>query len=213
VKAIFLGDIIADECEISWIQQSDVAPLLHAYPQLEQFYVRGGDGLRFRKLNHYALETLVVQTGGLGKKTLRDILTAWLPSLKHLELWLGDEDYGGDAEMVDLLPLLEGTRWPNLRYLGLCNTELSDEIAVALKTAPIMPQLRVLDLSRGTLGDAGAAALLANPAIKRLKKLDIHHHYCSDTMIAELKALPIKVAARQGQGPTDAEDRFVAVSE
>ncbi|MGB3638030.1 MAG: HEAT repeat domain-containing protein, partial [Rivularia sp. (in: cyanobacteria)] len=35
LKAIFIGDIESMECEISWIRQSDISPILRAYPQLE----------------------------------------------------------------------------------------------------------------------------------------------------------------------------------
>ena len=45
LKAIFLGDIEMEESEISWIEQSDIAPLLGAYPGLERLDVRGGSGL------------------------------------------------------------------------------------------------------------------------------------------------------------------------
>ena len=52
LRAIFLGDIISEENEISWIHQSDVSPLLDAYPELEHFRVRGGEGLSFGSLRH-----------------------------------------------------------------------------------------------------------------------------------------------------------------
>ena len=42
LRAIFLGDIIYEENEISWIENSDVSPLLQAFPKLELFRVRGG---------------------------------------------------------------------------------------------------------------------------------------------------------------------------
>src|SRR5688572_17786496 len=46
LRALFLGDIIREEYEISWIEQTDMAPIFVAYPQLEHFRVRGGGGLR-----------------------------------------------------------------------------------------------------------------------------------------------------------------------
>jgi hypothetical protein len=42
LKTLFIGDIISEENEISWIVQSDVSPLFKAYPALEHFGVRGG---------------------------------------------------------------------------------------------------------------------------------------------------------------------------
>ena len=35
LRALFLGDITAEQCEISWIHQTDVSPILAAYPALE----------------------------------------------------------------------------------------------------------------------------------------------------------------------------------
>ncbi len=43
LKHLFLGDIVTEENEVSWIQQSDVSPLFEAYPQLEEFRVRGSE--------------------------------------------------------------------------------------------------------------------------------------------------------------------------
>src|SRR5262245_2213955 len=34
LKAIFFGEMTYEECELSWINQSDVSPLLRAYPNL-----------------------------------------------------------------------------------------------------------------------------------------------------------------------------------
>ncbi|XKK38794.1 hypothetical protein HFP72_30790 [Nocardiopsis sp. ARC36] len=41
LRSLFLGDITFEENEISWIQHCDMAPLLAAYPHLEEFTVRG----------------------------------------------------------------------------------------------------------------------------------------------------------------------------
>ena len=65
LKALFIGDITAEEQEISWIQQSDLSSLFTAFPNLEFFQARGGDGLSLSDLKHKNLKTLVIQTGGL----------------------------------------------------------------------------------------------------------------------------------------------------
>ncbi|MBO0794924.1 MAG: hypothetical protein J2P36_28785, partial [Ktedonobacteraceae bacterium] len=64
LTAIFFGDILSLDSEISWIQQTDVSPLFEAYPALQEFRVRGGNGLRFGRLHHESLKTLIVETGG-----------------------------------------------------------------------------------------------------------------------------------------------------
>jgi hypothetical protein len=61
LKALFFGDITSGENKISWIGQGDVGPVLAAYPGLEYFGVRGGNGLG--KLDHPNSKTLVVETG------------------------------------------------------------------------------------------------------------------------------------------------------
>ena len=129
LRAIFLGDIISEECEISWIRQSDVSPLLEAYPKLEQFWIRGADGLALGNLRHERLRTLVIQSRGLAASVVRQVAAAHLPELEHLELWLGESYYDGDATINDLMPILSGEILPRLQYLGLRNSEIADEIA------------------------------------------------------------------------------------
>jgi hypothetical protein len=97
LTAIFLGDIIIEENEISWINQSDVSPLFTAYPALEHFRVRGGNGLIVGSIRHERLKSLIIESGGLPAQVVRDVAAATLPALEHLELWLGTEEYGGDA--------------------------------------------------------------------------------------------------------------------
>ena len=216
LKGIFLGDIISEENEISWIQQGDVSPLFPAFPALEHFRVRGGTGLTLGRIRHENLKSLVVETGGLGVSVIADVIGSSLPSLEHLELWLGDDNYGWDGTVDDLQPLLDGGLFPKLKHLGLCDSLIADEIAVAVANAPILSQLATLDLSNGTLGDEGAKALLESPAIKSLRKLDLHYHFMSAEMAARFRSLGIEVdvSERQEADTYDGEaHRYVAVSE
>ena len=216
LKAIFLGDIISEEHEISWIQQTDISPLLAAYPQLEHLCVRGTQGLSLGSLRLPRLKELIIQSGGLPSDIVRQITAAHLPELEHLELWLGIDNYGGDTTLDDLMPILSGKLFPKLTYLGLRDSEMADEIAQAVARAPIIERLRVLDLSMGTLGDEGAAALLESPSVAKLEMLDLHHHFCSEKTIKRLEGLGIKVDASEPQTPDsyDGESyRYVAVSE
>jgi hypothetical protein len=216
LTVLFVGDIISEEAEISWIQQSDVTPLLEAYPALEHFQVRGGTGLVLAATRHDRLRALVIESGGLDAQVGSGVLRSELPALEHLEVWLGTERYGANTTVADLEPLVAGTLFPSLRYLGLRDSEIANEIAAAIAQAPILERIRVLDLSLGTLDDSGAAALLASPAIRNLEKLDLHHHYCSEAMMAQLETLGIEVDTSDRQEPDvwDGEEhRYVAVSE
>jgi hypothetical protein len=216
LKGIFLGDIISEENEISWIQQRDVSPLFEAYPALEHFRVRGGAGLTLGKIEHARLKSLVIESGGLDADLVRDLCCARLPQLEHLEIWLGSDNYGWNGAVEDLEPLFSGKLFPKLKRLGLRDSEIQDEIAIALARAPITAKLETLDLSLGTLSDKGAAALLNSDAVFGLKKLDLHHHFLTDKMMARLKATGLNVDLADPQTPDDydgEEHRYVAVSE
>jgi hypothetical protein len=216
LRAIFLGDITFEECEISWIQNTDVSPLFDAYPALEHFAVRGANGLRLGALRHEHLRSLTVQCGGLDAAITREVTAADLPALEHLELWLGEANYGRTTTVDDLAPILSGSSFPRLTYLGLRDSEIADAVAAAVASAPILDRIRILDLSLGTLGDEGAAALLASPAVARLEKLDIHHHFCSNEMIARLQKLGMELDASETQEEREYNNehwRYVAVGE
>jgi hypothetical protein len=216
LRALFIGDMTYQECEISWIVQSDMSPLFGSYPELREFGVRGANDLSLGNIRHAHLEKLVVESGGLGAEIVRQVCMSQLPNLRHLELWLGTENYGWDGTLDDVSPLFSGELFPKLEYLGLRDSDIADEIAVAIANAPIMRQLKTLDLSLGTFGDEGAKALLASPYITSLEKLNLSHHYCSEEMIAKLKTLPMEVDVSDPQDPEDDDGeqwRYVAVGE
>lgn len=216
LRHLFLGDITHEESEISWIGQTDVSPLLRSFPQLEELRIRGSNNLSLGRVNHDHLKKLIIESGGLGADVVQEVTAAVLPELEHLELWLGTDDYGGDATIADVEPLLTGVLFPKLKYLGLRNSDFSDEIARAVAAAPILNQVEVIDLSLGTLGDEGAQALLDSNRLGQLRKLDLHHHYLSDAMCEKLKALEIEVDLDDQQEPDDydgEENRYCAVSE
>ena len=214
LTAIFLGDIIAEEAEISWIQQPDLAPLWSAYPRLEQLRVRGSDGLRLSLVSSAHLRSLTLECGGLPAEVVRAAAAAALPALTHLEIWFGVPDYGGDATLNDVTPILAGEHLPQLRSLGLRNCVFTDDLAIALTDAPVLARLETLDLSLGTLTDRGARALLACPALRRLQKLDLHHHYLSANMMLTLQhaGLPVDLS-EQEFADDDAGERYPSVME
>ncbi|MEU0675801.1 STM4015 family protein [Streptomyces sp. NPDC006172] len=222
LRALFVGDMVSEECEISWINQTDVTPLLDAFPELEEFGVRGGSGLRFPPVKHTRLRKLVIQTGGLPAGVVRGVGASELPALEHLDLWLGTSEYGGDSEAADLEPILSGDRLPRLRHLALRNSETQDAVAAAVAAAPVVARLEVLDLSMGVLTDEGATALLAGRPLTHLKKLDLHHHYISEPVQERIRQALTPEGVEVDLDRQDAEDdedgdgtvwRFVAVGE
>jgi hypothetical protein len=213
LRGIFLADIISEENEISWIHQGDVSALFGAYPSLEHLRLRGGDGLSLgARPAHEHLKSLIIETGGLPASVIQEVASSHFPALEHLELWLGSEEYGGDAGVDDLQPFLTGGLFPNLKYLGLRDSEFADQIAGVLKISPVLNQLDTLDLSLGTLSDEGGLAILETPQLKRVKQLDLHRHYLSEDMMEKLKAMYPGVNVDDAEEDDDGH-RFVAVSE
>lgn len=193
IKSIFFADIDSEENEISWIELCDMGVLINSYPKLEEFTVKGSNGLRFEKLKHTNLKKLTVICGGLGSDTIDDIINAELPNLEHLELYLGVEDYGFNGNVEDVLPIINGELFPKLRYLGLKDSEIQDEIAEAIAESVVLDKIDVLDLSMGTLTDKGGEALLNSSKLKNLKKINLEYHYMSDKMMIKLKKTGIDI--------------------
>ena len=213
LAALFIGDVTSEENEMSWITQSDITPLLQAFPMLQLLRTRGGSELQLKPITHPALRGLAMETGGLDASVLRSICSCDLDSLEYLELWLGTEEYGANITVEDLQPLLSGKLFPKLKYLGLRNSDIVDRIAAVVVNSPLMQRLETLDLSLGTLTDEGGESLL-HLKDSALKKLNLHYHFMSPAMVKRLRALPFVVdASTPPDMDTDEEDRFVAVGE
>lgn len=189
LEHLFVGDIVDEEMMISELRQCNMTPILNTFPQLQSFYVRGSNELRFENLEHASLQKLVVQSGGLAQQILSDLLNAQLPSLRHLELLLGTTNYGGTITLEDLLPLFSGRYFDRLHYLGIKNSEFTDDIAQVLAQSPLLSRIKTLDLSLGTLGDEGVTALLKSPYLKNLESVVFNHHFVSDSLVAELRSV------------------------
>ena len=193
-----------------------------ALPELEELRVRGStgyqsEGLSLGDISHQQLKTIVIQTGGLPARVLRSLAAADLPQLEHLQLWLGEEEYGWDGSVDDIEALLGSGKLPAMKYLGLCNSQIANEIAKVVAQAPMLEQLDVLDLSMGALGDEGALALAESELVKTLNLLDITHHYVTAEGLAAMNKLGIQVNAAYPQQEDVFDDgevyRYIAVSE
>ncbi|MER6241044.1 STM4015 family protein [Streptomyces clavifer] len=221
LRGLFVGDIVMEEAEISWITQGDMGPLLEAFPDLEEFGVRGGNQLVLPAFRHERLRTLTVESGGMPAEVVRGVAASDLPALVDLDLWLGTSEYGGDADIADLEPFFAGTRLPSLTRLALHNSEIQDAICAALASAPVVARLEELDISMGVLTDDGATALLTGQPLTHLKRLDLYHNYLSETLRARLletlTSAGVEVDADRDEAEEDEDQdevwRFVAVGE
>jgi hypothetical protein len=212
LKALFIGDITCEECEISWIIQGDYTRLLAAFPGLEHLHVRGSTSLEWPTTEHPHLKQLVLETGGLPASVLQALSGSSFPKLEHLELWLGSSDYGFDGDLSDVQAAVERLRTPGLRYLGLRDAEIADQVAPWIAAQPWISTLAVLDLSLGTLGDEGARALLASQEVRKLARVDLSHHYICEALQAEMRAAMPGVVLDDAQ-EEDGDYRYVAVGE
>jgi hypothetical protein len=216
LSALFVGEMTYEDCEISWIIQGNYSSLWGCFPRLALFRVRGGSELSLGEIRQESLKELVIETGGLPSSIINEVITADLPNLEKLELWLGDDAYGWEDDPLVVLPLLESTNFPKLKVLGLRDSMAADEIAAMVADSPLLEQLEELDLSLGTIGNEGARALLNTPWVKKLKRLNLSHHYISDAVAGELKQLGIELdlSDKQEEDEDDGESyRYVAVSE
>lgn len=216
LRGVFLGDIIQEENEMSWIKQDDISRALRIFPNLEELRARGQDGLKFQACRHTGLKRLVIETGGMPKEVLHGIEGSAFPELVHLELWLGTDEYGFDGSIADVLPLLNPELFPKLRHLALGNSHLQNEVAAAVAGSPILNQLESLDLSLGVLTDEGAVPLLTSDRLGNLRKLNLHRNYLTKVMADRFLSLGIEVDVGGQDQPDQWNDEahyYVAVGE
>lgn len=222
LRALFCAEVTYEDCEISWLKQGDYTPLLAAFPDLEVLRIRGSTDLRLEPFQHGKLKQLAIECGGLPTEIVQAIGASNLPALEWLELWLGSDNYGFDGKLDDYVELLEKSNLDpkRLRYLGLRNAEISDELAQWLATRPWVANLETLDLSLGTLSDEGARALFDSEPARSLQTLNIVDNYVSEEWLNNLSSLPFTLLADPQRKPDryddeDDEDtgRYVAVSE
>lgn len=215
LKALFVGDIVSEENEISWIEQGDMSPLWAAFPVLEHFRARGGGGLKLGKIVHDRLETLIIETGGMNKNLVAEVMESQAP-LSHLELWLGDEGYGDTTSLSDFDALFDGEVFPDLKSLSLNNSTYQDDLAAAAADSVVVDRLDQLALSMGALSDKGGRALLNSDRLAHLKTLDLTYHFLSDEMqraLSEKYPNVILADAQEADEWNGEPHYYIAVSE
>jgi hypothetical protein len=219
LKDVFIGDFSQDENEISWVDIGDVSKLYAAAPNMEDLHVKGG-GINLGTLKHDNLKSLFLESGGLPGEAVKSLSAADLPKLEKLEVWFGADEYGSSGKPADLDGLLTGDGMPNLKHLGLQNSEFQNEIAQKLAGSKILAQLESVDLSMGTMDDTGAQALLDNKdAFKHLKSINLDENYLSPGMITKLQAEFGSAVTIGDQSkfddidPSDPSWRYVSVGE
>ncbi|MBA3397522.1 MAG: WGR domain-containing protein [Deltaproteobacteria bacterium] len=213
LRKLRIGD---DVDQISWYNVGNLGKLWKAIPNLTHLDIEAGS-FTLGAIELPKLQRAVFHTGGLSKASARSIAAAKWPHLEHLEVYYGSDNYGGDAKVKDVLPLLERTDMPKLRYLGVKNAEFQDELCEHLARAKLVRQLETLDISLGILTDAGVATIVKHAeAFKHLQVLDVSDTYVTKKGVASLKGVVKTVIAKELRGvddPDEPEYRYVAVAE
>ncbi len=194
IESLYVGDMTYEECEVSWIEQGDYSKLIAALPNLKNLTIKGSNELSLKNLNHENLESLEIICGGLPKEVIQEIAISILPKIKKLNLYLGIDDYGFNGDIEDIKKLLENPYFKNLKYLGLGNSEIQDEIVEVTLNSNIISNLEVLDFSNGTLSDKGAEIIINNiDKLKGLKLLNLSYNFITDEIMEKLKKMPIEI--------------------
>ena len=124
-------------------------------------------------------------------------------------MYIGVDDYGFDGSIEDIKELLEQSDFPKLKILGLCDSEIEDEICEAVLASKYIKQIERLELSMGSLTDKGGQLLLDKlPEFPNVKELDVHYHYLSDDMMEKLENLSIEVDADEQNEPDEWDDEI-----
>jgi uncharacterized protein (TIGR02996 family) len=216
LRRLDFADFHSEDTELSWSDLGDLSKMLRALPRLEQLKLRGG-GMALGTLDLPHLRSFGVETGGLSSAATRAISSARWPQLERLHVYFGSDNYGAEASIDDIVPILAARGLAKLRHLGLMNAEFSDEIAEQLGRSKVLRQLETLDLSLGTLGERGARAILAQrDRFAHLKQLDLADNFIPDDLCAELSRVCGSVSIGDQEEPDEwdgEEHRYVSVGE
>ena len=205
LEGLFWGDIDQEEQEISWIEQTDLGPMLDNMPHLKDLKIKGTNNLSIGQTSRPALRSLEIISGGLPSAVVDDIAKSDFPNLEKLVLYVGVEDYGYDGSLDVFRPLLSKDKFPKLTYLGITNSEEEDDVVEMILASDILPQLKTLDISAGVLTDKGAQLLLDNKEkIAHLEFINMKYNYLTKEMVKRLhEELPMKIDTSDRQ---DAEE-------
>lgn len=231
IRSLFFGDFKyagaardedrGEDTEISWYAIGDLSKLWVQVPNLETLIIQCGSsqsaiagvGATLGEVVLPKLKHFEYRTGGLEQATMQSIAQMQAPALEHIDVWFGQDNYGGTSTIDDARALLSRKDFPNVTHLGVMNCEFIDELAPELGKLPLAHHLTELDISLGCLTDEGAEALAqARADHPKLAKLAATHNFLSSTGEAALGKITTNLVADE-QRESDDEDRYTAVGE
>ncbi len=214
IRKLHFGDFVyPDETEMSWYHVGKLGKVWKAVPQLQTLIVQGGD-FELGTIELPEVLRAEFRTGGLSAASAKAIAKAVWPKIEHLEVWYGDDNYGGTAKVADVMALLDRRDLLRLTSLGIKNTQFTDELCGVLAAGELLPQLTRLDLSMGVMTDEGAELLATRKdAFKHLAELDVSRNYLTKAGLATLKGIATLVVSTEQRDDHDPEYRHPSVGE
>jgi len=214
IVALRFDDYNSEDCELSWTPFGDFGTAWAGLPSLEHLLIRaGGDG-QLGEIDAPSLKSFARETGGLATAEVDTILRARWPRLERLDLWLGNNNYGGTVSVAQVEQLLANAP-PTLTHLGLCNAEIAPDLIVPLEQSKLLPRLSSLDLKMGILNDSDVDTLLRHaPAFAHLAHFDLSENLFGERTAELAVAFPkAHLANQRYEADQDPEDRYTAVGE
>jgi uncharacterized protein (TIGR02996 family) len=199
LRRLVLGELDREQTELSSFIVGNIAGAW-SLPELRELVVCGS-GIDLGTLAHDKLERLEVEGAGLSDVCARAIAAARLPSLRHLDLCIGDDSDGGTAEIEDVEPLLARRDLASLVHIGIKDSVINDAVCTLLPSSPLAARLASLDLSRSALSGVGARALIVHKAaFPKLESIDVSATHLDDAHVAELRAAFPTIVANDLRG-------------
>ncbi len=180
LRRLTVGQFSADDSEISWSYLGSLAPLWPHASRLECLKLRAGS-MDLGTIALPACRELRIETGGFARENLQAILDEEWPHLETLSIWFGRSEYGATCQAEDVLPILDGAKFPRLRHLGLKNAEWGNELAPLIVASKILPRLATLDVSMSHLTPRGLEVYRTHrDALAHLEHLDLERCLLAD---------------------------------
>lgn len=200
------------------LYEIDISFLLMLFPNLEYLNIYGNYH-QYLSPNNLALKhlctgksitnklkTLVIGDADVDR-TISNISPHSFPELEYFEIWFNDTK-GIMPTIQAISPILSKKATPKLKYLALCNCQVSEALIRAVLRTPIIEKLDVLDFKSGSMMDGIIQYILDCPKIRNLKLLNVSDNYLSDRGIERLRQLPCKIeAANQFQSKSAKDER------
>ncbi len=201
LRAFALADLTHLESSAGLDRQLDLSTFWEAFRHLEYVRLRGELGLILGELSLPQLRSLAIETSGMPQEVLHQLTVSEVPALRELELWLGTEDWGSTVTPADVEALLTRGRFPQIRNLSLCGSDMADDLAQVVVGCRLVKRLSVLSLAWGNLQDEGGQAILHAGTLNGLTRLDLRGHRLSSRMETLLqRGLSCRVDLSEGRG-------------